>query len=210
MKKLLSTLLLTLLLPLESWASQCLFATPLITGASVSFGYGALPGGPAAVIAETLNPQTDFDVQAIPGASSIEILRILSPRQPSIVMAVDLFFWDVGRNKCGGEFAASTRAFFKKFQGTPMVIGKIPIGATFPEGIRQVAAAPCAPTVNALLEELCTINNNCLLYNPLDCFDQMTDPSLYFVDDLHTSHEGNLFCAEQFVSSGRHLQLRCQ
>lgn len=209
MKNLIATTFCALLIPFTATASQCLFESPLITGASVSFGYGARPGGPSAVIAEMINPSVNFDIQAIPGASSVEVLSVLSPKSPSSVMAVDLFFWDVGRNKCGAEFEASTRNFFHQFRGTPLIIGKIPVGATFPAGIRQVAAAPCAPIVNALLEKLCTLENNCLLYNPLDCFNEMKDPAPYFVDDLHTSHAGNLFCAEQFIRSGRYKKLSC-
>ncbi len=196
---------LGLLLTLTSAAQTCLFEDTLVTGASISAGYGARRGGPSLIIAETIHPHARVDVQALGGRSSIDIISELrpGPTPPSLVMAVDLFFWDAARNECGAEFVASTTNFIASHlaRGIPMVIGKIPVGATFPEGIRIGSSTACGPQVNALLESLCRPEANCLLYNPRDCFTAMGGPTGYFFDELHTN---------QFIADGRWRQLTCR
>ena len=200
------------LLTSPAWAQTCLFGDTLVTGASISAGYGARRGGPSLIIAETLDPHARVDVQARGGMGSVDIIRELNvPAAPSLIMAVDLFFWDAARDECGPTFEASTRAFIDGWvgRGVPLVIGRIPVGATFPEGIRLGAATACGPKVNALLAQLCTPERNCLLYDPLDCFTAMGGPGGYFFDALHTNHQGNQFCARRFIADGRWRQLRC-
>ena len=192
-------------------SAECLFTTPLLTGASISAGYGTTPGGPASVMARMLNSSAEISVQAISGATSITILSRLKPQDPSVIMGLDLFFWDAAKNQCGGPFVRSTEAFFKKYQAKkiPLIIGRIPVGVPFPDGIRLAGQRPCAAIVNALIEKLCTLEKNCLVYDAKDCIDEMESADGYFSDALHTTVEGNKFCAKQFVAQEAYKKLRC-
>ena len=197
--------------------TNCLFAAPLVLGASVSAGHGT-GEGPADVVAKLLNPEAQITNKAISGATSLQITRDLSLGQttPSIVMGLDLFFWDAAKNQCGDDFVASTKKFFSVYQSEniPMVVGKIPMGVKFPAGLRLAGTRSCSRIINELLEELCTLKKNCLLYDPKDCISEMGSPGSpegvsYFNDQLHTSKAGNEFCAKQFVEARQYEKLKC-
>ncbi len=198
--------------------TKCLFAQPLILGASVSAGYGTSDGGPATVISRMINPEARLDNQARSGATSVESTRTLriSSVSASLVFALDLFFWDAARDLYSREFEEKTRKLFSGFQKIkiPMIVGKVPIGAKFPDSIKEAGQKRSAGKINNLLEELCTLDKNCLLYDPVECFNLMKAPVSpegisYFSDRLHTTNEGNKFCANIFVASGLYKKLEC-
>ena len=195
----------------------CLFSKPLIIGASVSAGYGTNSGGPATILSRDLNPDAEITNRSISGATSFAGTSYSPKDLPSIVMGFDMFFWDTVRNSCDENFETLTRAFFKKYQsrGVPMVIGKIPVGAPFPMGIRMAGRAACTSKINALIEEECTIEKNCIVYDPKDCLEAMKSPvspdgEPYFLDPLHPSTAGNKFCAEHFIRHARYKELDCK
>jgi hypothetical protein len=188
-----------------------LFTQPLILGASVSAGFGTSDGGPGTVVSRMINPKSKVTNRAMSGHTSVESTRNLdvSSFSPSVILAFDLFFWDANRELAGREFETQTRKFFKTIQDAkiPMVVGRVPVGVAFPDGIREAGKKPSTARVNSLLEELCTLEKNCILYDPKICFDLMGGPVSpegvrYFSDSLHTTNEGNKFCGRIFVSSG--------
>lgn len=197
----------------------CLFSKPLVLGASVSAGFGTGTGGPATILSKLMNPNSQINNRAISGATSIQSTRglTLTSRPPSSVLAFDLFFWDAVKNECGDEFVLNTRKLFDTFSSkkVPMVVGKIPVGVQFPPGLALAAMRPCTRVINSLLTELCLPENNCLIYDPKDCVSAMKGPAspegfAYFRDPLHTSTEGNKFCAQQFRASAKYKSLDCQ
>ena len=205
--------------PDELANTMCLFSTPTVVGASVSAGFGTSTGGPASILSRMLNPAAKIDNQALSGATSVQILRRFETQQkdPSIILGFDLFFWDAARNECGEPFVESTKKFFKahKDKKTPMVIGRIPVGAPFPVGVRMAGTRPCARVINSLVNQFCKVENNCIVYDPKDCIDAMKEPVSpeglnYFRDPLHTSTEGNKFCAREFIQSAQFKDLTCQ
>lgn len=197
--------------------TMCLFSKPLVIGASVSAGYGTSTGGPSTILSKRLNPAAEVANRSISGATSMAATSFFPKTLPSIVLGFDMFFWDTARGTCDEAFETQTRAFFRRYQkaGVPMVIGKIPVGAPFPTGIRVAGGAPCTSRINALIAEECTLDKNCLIYDPKECFVAMGSPvsskgENYFLDPIHTSTAGNTFCAEQFVKKARFKQLDCR
>jgi hypothetical protein len=202
---------------LELANTLCLFSKPLIIGASVSAGYGTSSGGPASILSRALNPDTEIINIAFNGATSDRFMRGTPKNLPSLIMGLDMFFWDTVLNRCGGDYEQETRNFFECFQsrGVPMVIGKIPTNAPFPIGVRLAGTRPCTTKINRLLDELCTPEKNCLLYDPNDCFRAMRAPSStsgqsYFLDQIHTSTAGNTFCAREFMRRAEYKSLNCK
>jgi hypothetical protein len=194
-----------------------LFERPLILGASVSRGFGTTDGGPGLVISKMIYPDAQVSNKSKSGHTSVESTHDLDydATHPSIVLAFDLFFWDANREQTGREFEKNTKKLFEAYQekGIPMIVGKVPIGVRFPEEIKRAGEKKSAKIVNKLLEKLCTLEKNCLLYDPKICLDQMKGPlspegKPYFSDSMHTTNLGNKFCADIFVGSKIYRQLR--
>jgi hypothetical protein len=193
----------------------CMFSKPLLIGASVTQGYKANRGGPAALIAESLSPGAKITNIAVSGAKSVDSLKnhVLPSELPSVVIGVDLFFWDASRNDCDENFEKNTKEFLKKYQdkNIPMILGKLPKGVEFPTGYKLLNTSMCTDKINKLLDEECTPEKNCLIYDPKDCLSKIEpkDRELFFVDRLHSSVEGNKFCAQEFVAANKYSDLRC-
>ncbi|MBA2405443.1 MAG: SGNH/GDSL hydrolase family protein, partial [Bdellovibrionales bacterium] len=132
-----------------------LFSRPLIIGASISAGHGTQDGGPGAVLARMINPQAKITNLAFNGASSLQSTAKLNldNYKPSIVLGLDLFFWDTVREQVGEKFEENTRKLFQQIQarGIPMIIGKIPM-VDLPLGNRAESIKKSALKINKLLE----------------------------------------------------------
>jgi hypothetical protein len=208
--KILSTLALVMGISSHAYSDDKsqLFNNPLILGASVSAGHGTSQGGPGDVISRLINPKTKIDNRARSGRTSIESTRDLniSELSPSIILALDLFFWDAARDRYNKSFEENTTKLFNSIfeRKIPLIVGKVPIGVEFPLGIREAGKRKSAKKINDFLERTCTPDKNCILYDLRECFNQMDSPK-YFSDALHTTDEGNLFCAQIFVK-GRPYQ----
>lgn len=195
---------------------SCLFDRPLIIGASVSAGYKANPGGPGMLMAKKLNLNAKGLILARNGATSMSMLRnhkIPNPA-PSIVIGLDLLFWDAGKGTCGEEFRLNLARFIELYKenGIPVILGKIPVGAQFPTGHAAIGSRPCARIINEFLENICRIDKNCLVYDSKECWGGLKpgdDPRAMFVDSLHTSVLGNQLCAREFVKNKTYLRLKC-
>ncbi len=157
-----------------------------------------------------VNPLAKITNLAFNGASSLQSTAKLNldNYKPSIVLGLDLFFWDTVREQVGEKFEENTRKLFQQIQarGIPMIIGKIPM-VDLPLGNRAESIKKSALKINKLLEELCTLENNCLLYDPLDCLLCM-DFASHFSENLHFTDEGNKFCAEFLARYGVYKNLR--
>lgn len=195
----------------------CVFSKPLLVGASLTRGQGANPGGASIMVAEKLSPNAVMVGNiSQSGARSVISLKnhTIPTNTPSVVMGIDLFFWDAAKNKCGEEFEASTKNFIKMYQdkNIPMVLGKLPKGISFPSGYGILNSSPCTDIINKLLEAECTIEKNCLIYDPKDCISEIKpkNRNKYFVDKLHTSVAGNKFCAKEFIAAKKYQDLKCK
>lgn len=187
-----------------------LFAHPLVLGASISAGYGTRDGGIGAVLAKSINPEAKILNKALSGATSVQSTSHLdlSKFDPSVVLGLDLFFWDAARMKTGKAFEANTKKLFTAFKDTPMIIAKVPvIDVPFLGGkIRDLIES--AKKVNDLLANLAVAHSRCLLYDPVPCFMSMGFGSpKYFLDGLHLNSDGNKFAADFFIKSGEHRKL---
>lgn len=208
---------LTTVMAMKKNNDELLFEKPLILGASVSRGFGTTDGGPGTVISKMIYSGAEITNKSRSGNSSLESTRDLDyfATNPSIVLALDLFFWDAAREQVGPSFEKNMRTLFKAYQDKkiPMIVGKVPVGVDFPSGIKEAGKKKSAKHINKLLEEICTEEKNCLLYDPKVCFDEMggiTGPGgvRYFSDSLHTTNEGNRFCAKIFVGSELYKTLK--
>jgi len=93
----------------------------------------------------------------------------------------------------------------------PMILGRLPKGVVYPAGYNFLNTSVCADKINKLLEAECTLEKNCLIYDPNDCLSKI-DPlqrQAYFSDKLHTSKAGNEFCAQEFIASNKYSSLGC-
>jgi hypothetical protein len=196
----------------------CVFSKPLLVGASLTSGVGSIRGGPSLVIAENLSPGADDTNISMAGTSSLISLKLKhkfdEAKPPSIVMGIDLFFWDAAKNKCGEEFITSTQNFIKMYRdkNIPMILGKLPKGVSFPAGYRVLNTNDCADKINTLLEQECKLEANCIIYDPKDCLGKITPEQrpTFFVDSHHTSVAGNDFCAKEFIASKKYEDLKCK
>lgn len=189
---------------------KILFSRPLILGASISAGYKTQDGGPGTILARLINPAAQITNLAFNGATSVQSTTQVdfNSYNPSIVLGFDLFFWDAARGQVGPKFEANTRRFFKFFheRKIPMIIGKLPI-IDLPFGPQAEIIKESAKKVNSLLEEICTLENNTLLYDPLDCLLNMNSPD-YFSDSLHLTNQGNEFCARFLAREAAYKKLK--
>lgn len=195
---------------------SCLFTRPLIIGASVSAGFGANKGGPAMLMAQSLSKNVGAIYEARNGATGKSLLKRhkISEPAPSIVMGLDLFFWDAGKGDCGEDFRLTTVKFIEQYKelGIPLILGRLPVGATYPKGHAFVGSRTCAQVINDFLDEACRIEKNCLIYDSKECWGGLKpgdDPSAMFVDAFHTSALGNKLCAREFVKNKTYKRLKC-
>jgi lysophospholipase L1-like esterase len=190
-----------------------LFSRPLVLGASISAGYGTRDGGLGAVLAKTINPDANIMNKAKSGATSVQSTSKLdlSSFDPTIVLGLDLFFWDAAREQTGKRFEKNTQRIFDEFRGRniPMIIGKVPIIDLPFIGGRAKDLIESARKVNGVLEELSLTHANSVLYDPVPCFMSMGfGARKYFSDGLHQNSEGNKYCVNYFLNSGEHRKLK--
>ncbi|MES2526726.1 MAG: SGNH/GDSL hydrolase family protein [Bdellovibrionota bacterium] len=190
-----------------------LFSQPLVLGASISAGYGTRDGGLGAVLAKTINPDAKIINKAISGATSVQSTSHLDfgKFDPSVVLGLDLFFWDAAREKTGKKFEENTKKLFDAFaeKQIPMIVGRVPVINLPFIGGRAKDLIESANKVNGYLEKMVLTHKNALLYDPVPCIFSMGFGSRkYFIDGLHLNSEGNKYCAEFFIRAGEHKKLK--
>lgn len=190
-----------------------MFSNPLVLGASISAGYGTRDGGLGAVLSKSINPHAEIVNKAVSGATSVQSTSHLDldAYTPSIVLGLDLFFWDAAREQTGKKFLNNTQKIFDVFREkkVPMIIGRVPVINLPFLGGRAKELMKSANFVNDLLRELSLGHNNCILYDPVPCFMSMGFGSKnYFSDGLHLNSTGNRYCADYFIKSGALTSLK--
>lgn len=189
-----------------------LFSRPLILGASISAGYGTKDGGIGAVLARMINPSAQITNKAISGATSLQSTSHLDLHSfdPSIVLGLDLFFWDAVRGSINAKFESNTRKLVTTFaeKNIPLILGKVPVLELPLIGGYGNTLLDKAKKVNDLLESVAFSQKNCLLYDPVPCFLSMGfSGENYFSDGLHLNSTGNQYCADYFIKEGKHREL---
>lgn len=101
---------------------------PLIVGASVSAGQGA--SSPGRKLALRYTDESRIRTVAFGGKPGVEVLKQVSDpvlRDRSVVIALDLFFWDSALPSPAASLAALDRLIRRTSEaGIPVVLGEIP------------------------------------------------------------------------------------
>ncbi|MFI5362417.1 MAG: SGNH/GDSL hydrolase family protein [Elusimicrobiota bacterium] len=135
-----------------------LFQKTLVVGASVSSDFKT--ASPGRRVARRLGTEAELVERARPGATGAEIVSTLTDAdfaKASVVVGIDLFFWDSRRDCQTGLVAVDL--FFKKAaeHRTPVVVGNIPALRTGLFGI----GGSCREALNARIASACS--ENCVL-----------------------------------------------
>jgi hypothetical protein len=141
--------------------ARALFARPLIIGASVSSGYRA--ESPARRLARSFGTDGAVVSLASPGASGANQVRGLTDERlaaASVVVGVDLFFWDAQRD-CAAGLAGVDELFQRvEKRRTPLVIANVPsLHAPFGLGPKDA----CRDRLNTKIEKACREDAACVL-----------------------------------------------
>lgn len=77
----------------------------------------------------------------------------------------------------------------------PMVVGLVPVDVDFPHEIKRTSKKKSAKKRNQLLQGICTLEKNCILFDLQICFEQMKvtihpNGLPYFGDSMHTTNSG--------------------
>jgi hypothetical protein len=168
----------------------------IITGASVSAGYGLSPAkGPADHFLQAIGLEQNAVNRSMSGGSSRQILKKLyeSPEftDSSLVIAVDMFFWDTVRNEdcslAGLQKRYGGEAYRKLFQKKLML-------ATVPS-FRADQKPECVNQINKILVDSCR-SPDCLLLDGEKLFVHGRS-DLMQADGLHPNEEGNRYLGEE-------------
>ncbi len=112
----------------EASESNPLFKAPLIVGASVSANFGT--DSPGKRLARELGHSNDVLTIARGGTPGKEVLKQISDREldgRSLVIAVDLLFWDSSLSNCEASIASLDRFLSQLSERKiPIVLGNIP------------------------------------------------------------------------------------
>lgn len=201
--------------------SICLFQNPLIVGASVSKGFNANSGGAPAIVAKKLNPESKIINEAKNHTMAQDSLPTidLDAINPSIVMGLDLFYWDAMNEKCDEDFTKKVNQFLDFYMNkkTPIILGVLPEKLSEPKGYAALKNKNCTKVINQYVTGKCTLEKNCLIYNPELAIREVSsnlnaqDKNLkqYFPDGLHPSIQTNKLLAENFIQNGNFNKLQC-
>ncbi len=127
------------------------FKSPLIVGASLSANHQGIKS-PGRLIASQLGFENNILQVAQPGGRSKFILASVNEQSlvgKSVVVAMDLFFWDSVDGLCD-EASARAKRFIEMVAEAkvPLVIGNIP-------PLRQNLGQPCMKRLNETIRETC-------------------------------------------------------
>jgi hypothetical protein len=168
----------------------------VITGASVSAGYGLSPAkGPTDHFVQAIGMEKNKVNHSMSGGASRQILNKLYAtndfNDATLVVAVDMFFWDTVRNPDCSLASLQTRyggdAYRKLFQ-KKLILATVPLfnGLQKPE---------CVEQINRILQESCK-SPECLLLDGDKLFVH-DRPDLMQPDGLHPNQAGNQHLSEE-------------
>ena len=134
--------------------ARALFRKPLIIGASVSSGYRA--ESPAHRLARRFGSADAVVSLADQGASGARMVQELTDERlaaATVVVGVDLFFWDAQRD-CNAGLAA-VDGLFRRLEPrrTPVVLGNVP----------PIRGGSCGRRLNEKIENACANDSSCVL-----------------------------------------------
>jgi hypothetical protein len=208
--------------PSAQSADLCaLFDKPLITGASVSAGFRTeSPGHLLAKKCGSLSRMTQVAGYGVPGVE-IAPRWIRGMRAFSIVVAIDLFFWDTlpiaadGRSSppdCSDSLAALERVLgTQRSTLVPLVIGNVPPLRTSFEGIRNFFGnRSCRQRINDQLASGCKAATGCHVLDLDQAYRQLSSKGIsyhgrnhstsdFLPDGLHLSEIGSQYVSEQIT-----------
>lgn len=171
---------------------KTIFERPLILGASVSGDY--LTESPGKRLALRYTKPDHIKVIAKKGTAGKELLKSVSAsafKDRTVVVAMDIFFWDSFAAAPGESLKAMDRLVkLAQQQNIPIVIGDVP--ALMPSRQTSVLA------VNKQLEELCNNYERCKIL-PLDKILRKTITAGFIVQD------GKKYGLETLLPDGLHI-----
>ncbi len=173
---------------------KCVLARPLILGASVSSQYAAID--PGTLLARKYGTADGITRHAKPKKPSSEILSGVSDLQlstASVVVALDLFFWDSRSGDCGAA-KQSVGLFAQRLSntGARLAVGNIPVtGGDCGEPLSKTIADMCANLRSGCaLVDLRTPSTQAAEKGGLDLRDSWITVDELSADQLHPSRVG--------------------
>lgn len=156
-------------IPFSTVPSLGVFDRPLIAGASVSADFGAT--SPGRYIAEMVGVKPLIIAHIGSSGSASELLPELTPEvlsNASVIIALDIMFWDSWRKDCARGIQAAHTLFDKAVEAqVPIILGTVPkIEVDFitlvVAGV-EIHQQRCVEELNTVIRALCTLKNHCLL-----------------------------------------------
>jgi hypothetical protein len=182
------------------------FKTPLILGASVSADYGTLSPGRRASLRYTEPSRIQVMAQGgTPGVEMVGRVRAHDLQDRSVVIALDLFFWDATLADPSRSLAAVQRLTqWTAARGIPLLLGDIPelLPGRQPQRVRlnQAIRAQCTRTLQCRCVPLDALHQQVLRDGFLAIHGQRYTLRELVPDGLHLSPPASEFLAETLVA----------
>ena len=179
------------------------FKTPLILGASVSADYGTLSPGRRASLRYT--EPSRIRVMAQGGTEMVGRVREHNLQDRSVVIALDLFFWDSTLADPSRSLAAVQRLTqWTAARGIPLLLGDIPelLPGRQPQRARlnQAIRAQCTRTIQCICVPLDALHQQVLRDGFLAIHGRRYTVRELVPDGLHLSPPASEFLAETLVA----------
>lgn len=189
----------------EAAALDRVLKSPLILGASVSQGF--LADSPGKVLAKRYTEAKNIRTIAYNGSSSIDVLR-RAPTESfadrSVVIAIDLFFWDSILSSPDASLKGMHRLFKEVSERKiPLVVGDIPdlLPSRQPQAARlnQELRTLCAQTENCAILSLDRLAKSLVRTGQLEYKGQRYSILDLVPDGLHISPTASAFLADEIA-----------
>lgn len=169
-----------------------LFAHTLVVGASISADLKT--ASPGRLLARKAGAESSLVSIARAGAPGSEVVAALTAshvKAATVVIGVDLFFWDSTRGCASG--LAAVDSFFEMTRApcAPVVIGNIP-------ALRTNGDRPCREQLNLRIAAACKAAPACFLLNLDRMFQDASSPAGLLSD-------GRRYTLDDILSDGLHL-----
>jgi hypothetical protein len=182
------------------------FRTPLILGASVSADYGTLSPGRRASLRYTEPSRIRVMAQGgTPGAEMVGRVRAHDLQDRSVVIALDLFFWDATLADPSRSLAAVQRLTqWTAARGLPLLLGDIPelLPGRQPQRARlnQAIRAQCTRTLQCRCVPLDALHQQVLRDGFLMIHGRRYTLRELVPDGLHLNSPASEFLADMLVA----------
>lgn len=175
--------------------ARALFQHPLIIGASVSSGFRAET--PARKLARRFGTNDSVVSLAVPGASGAAQVQGLTDErlaQATVVVGVDLFFWDTQRDCPAG--LAAVDELFKRMKDKPLIVANVP--ALHGPLVIGGSGSACRDQLNPKLAKSCREDSACVLLDLNGFYEKAAADGGVTVD-------GKRVAFQDLLSDGLHL-----